>query len=156
MWRKLAPILLLSIASCKYLDLGWDDKSNWELKAFWDKGPSIGEEDPANKGYDKDGNKIPSPEVLATYSFPDIHAGLAVEVTPKVKITPTMGVNLVDFKVPYLRWFEIQAQGGANMVDVYLGKRLTSIFEITVGPWFGYDFVSHGRAAGVGVTIIKF
>ena len=154
--RKFFPILFLLLASCKYLDFGGDDKKSWELKFFWDRGPSIGEEDPNNKGFDKDGNKIPSPEVYATYYMPDIHAGLNGEIRPKGRVTPTVGVELLEFKVPYARWFNIQVQGGANLVDVYLGKRLTSIFEVTVGPWVGWDFDQDAWAVGVGGTLTKF
>lgn len=157
MFKKLVLLgVLLSSASCKYMDFGGDDKKQWEFQFFWDRAPEIGEEDPKNPGFDKDGNKIPSPEVYATYYFPDIHAGLGAEIGPKARITPVVGIELFEFKVPYARWFSFQVQGGADIVNVYLGKRLTSIFEVTVGPWFGRDFEQNDWAYGVGGTLIKF
>jgi hypothetical protein len=148
--------LLCSLPGCSYLDFGGNDEKQFEVRFFWQNGPSIGPEDPDNPGFDKDGNKRPSPEVLATYTFPDIHAGMNGQIGPKGRITPTMGIELVEVKVPYLRWFNLQVQGGYQLVDLYLGKRFTSIFEVTVGPWIGWDFEADATAWGVGGTLIKF
>lgn len=155
--KKIALLaLLLSSASCKCLDFGGKDEKAWELQFFWDRAPAIGKEDPKNPGFDTDGNKIPSPEIYATYYFPDIHAGFAGEIKPKARMTPVVGVELLEFKIPYARWFNLQVQGGADIVSIYLGKRFTSIIEVTVGPWVGRDFELDDWAYGLGGTLIKF
>lgn len=151
-----AAILALSTASCRFLDFGGDNEKAFEARFFWDRIPKIGEEDKDNPGFDKDGNKIPSPEVLATYYFPDVVTGLNVVVQPSARMTPILGVELGEFKVPYLRWFSVQFQGGADLGTLYVGKRLTSVFEITMGPWIGWDFQENERAWGIGGTILKF
>jgi len=154
--KRLAPLAFLLLASCKFLDFGGDDKQSFEFRFFWDRAPAIGAEDPENPGFDKDGNKIPSPEVYATYYMPDICTGLNVVVQPKGRITPVLGVELAEFKLPYLRWFSVQVQGGAQLVDVYVGKRLTSIFEVTIGGWYGWDFEERDWSWGVGGTLLRF
>lgn len=148
--------LLMLISGCSILDFGGNDAEPFEIRTFWSQGPSIGQEDPNNPGFDKDGNKIPPPEVLATYQFPDIHAGISAVIQPKPRFTPTIGIELCEVKLPYIRWISLQAQGGADLASIYAGKRLTSIFEVTVGPWFGRDFREDGWSWGVGGTVIRF
>jgi len=77
-------------------------------------------------------------------------------VQPKGRFTPTVHVELCEFKTPYLRWFSVQAGAGDQLAEVFLGKRLVSVFEITAGPWFGRDFEEDAWAWGVGGTLIKF
>jgi hypothetical protein len=155
--RKLVLLLPL-LCSCGILDFGGDAGKDWEFIAFWDQGPSIGEEDPENPGYDKDGNKIVSPEVVATYTFPDIHAGYAwLDGKDEDPImTPTINLELAEFKVPYLRWFNIQAGAGAGEAHIYVGKRFTSIIEITAGPLMGYRFDENEWVFGIQGTLIKW
>lgn len=160
-------VSLFSLAGCKLLaalDFGGDDKSSWEIHAGWEHGIHDSAAKPGQ--VDKDGVYKPeTPEAEAILGFPNIHAGVAGEIYPKGKITPTVQVEAFRFKVPELRWWEVQVGAGANMVDLYLGKRLVSVFEITAGPWVGWDFVdSHKRgpntldklAYGLAFTIIKF
>ena len=130
--------------------------SSFEVKPFWGDAPQIGKENPETPGFDKDGNKIPSPEVLATYYFPDIHAGYAWVDGDKGKLTPTLGVEILEVKVPVLRWFSIQLGAGTDELHVYVGKRFTSVFEITAGPMFSRRFDEEEWSWGFGATVIKF
>lgn len=146
------------------LDFGGDDKVAWEFHPGWEHGVH---ESKAKPGHvDENGVYQPeTPEVEAILGFPNIHAGVAGEIYPKGQITPTVQLEAFRVKVPVLRWWEVQVGAGANMVDLYLGKRLVSVFEITAGPWVGWDFAeSHKRgpnaldklAWGLQFTVIKF
>lgn len=146
------------------LDFGGDDKIAWEFHPGWEHGLHDSTAKPGQVD-DKGVYKPETPEVEAVLGMPNVHAGLTGEIYPKGHITPTVQVEAFRFKVPELRWWEIQVGAGANMVDLYFGKRLVSVFEITAGPWVGWDFVdSHKRgpntlkklAYGIGFTIIKF
>jgi hypothetical protein len=157
-WANLCAIILLFplLPGCAYLDFGWDDKTSWDFKPFWDTGITIGEEDPENPGYDKDGNKIPSPEVLATYTFPDVTAGMHVLIGRDARITPTVGMEMFETKLGPTRWWSGQFFGGNQVAGFGLYKRWTSIYEITTGPFVCWDFEARGLNYGVGFTLIKF
>ena len=144
--KKILFLLLLLCTGC----------SSFEVKPFWGDAPKIGKEDPDNPGFDSDGNKIPPPEVLATYSFPDIHAGYAWVAGEKNKITPTLGVEIMEVKIPLLRWFSVQVGAGSDELHLYIGKRFTSIFEITAGPILSRRFDEEDWEFGLQVTVIKF
>ena len=153
---KLSPLMLLAVSSCRYLDFGGDDEKSFEFRPFWDQGPSIGEENPETPGFDKEGNKIPPPEVLATYTFPDLFAGVRAVIGPEPRVTPTVGIEIFEVKFPAVRWFSAQLSAGDQLVDFSFHKRLTSIYEITVGPFVAWDFEHHDFAYGLGASIIKF
>lgn len=154
--KWLAPLVFLFLASCKFLDFGGDDKKAFEFRFFWDRAPAIGAEDPENPGFDKDGNKIPSPEVYATYYFPDVTAGLHVTIGTDPRLTPTVGIEFFEAKLWKLRWFSGQIFAGDQLVGFGFYKRLTSIYEITVGPFVGYDLDEHDWTWGCGGTLLRF
>lgn len=156
MLRKILPAAFLFAAGCSYLDFGGNDEKDFELRFFWDRAPSIGEEDPDNPGFDKDGNKIPSPEIYATYYFPDVTAGIHATIKPEPRFTPTVGVELFEAKLWKARWFSAQVFAGDQLVGFGFNKRLTSMFEVTVGPFVGRDFEEDEWAWGVGGTVLKF
>ncbi len=62
----------------------------------------------------------------------------------------------MEFKVPVLRWFSVQAGAGANEAHLYLGKRLTSIYEVTIGPMLVRRFDEDDWVFGIQGTLIKF
>lgn len=144
------------LSSCGYMDFGGDPEKSWDFVPFWAGATSLGPEDPKNPGYDADGNRIPPPEVAAVYALPDIHAGFDVSCSPKARITPVVGVELAEVRVPYLRWFNAQVQVGNQLADFYVGKRFTSIIEITAGLWWGRDFEEDAWSWGIGGTLIRF
>ena len=147
---------LVSLSGCSFLDFGGDDSKNFELKFFWDNAPDIGEEDPDNPGFDRDGNKRPSPEILATYYFPDVHAGYAWVDGEQNRILPTINVEIAEIKVPYARWFVFAVGAGVDEAHMYLGKRLTSILEVTMGPMLVRRFDTAEWVVGFQVTLLKF
>jgi hypothetical protein len=158
---KLLAILALSLSSAgcsgMVLDFGGDDKKPFEFNWGWERGVTeAGPENPATPGFDKDGNKIVPAEVANTYTFPAVHAGVDAEAYHHAGVTPSIGMTAFEFKVPYARWFSVQPHVGADLVDIYVGKRLTSIYEITIGPWFGRNFKDNEWCGGIGLTIIKF
>jgi hypothetical protein len=163
----LMSVLALPLMGCglmKALDFGGTDEKAFEFHFGWEHGIHDGSAPPGK--VDKDGVYTPeTKEVDSILGFPNIHAGLAYEIQPKGRITPTVQVEAFRFKVPELRWWEIQVGAGAQIVELYLGKRLVSVYEVTVGPWVGWDFdESHKQgpgffsklAWGVGFTLIKF
>jgi len=168
MLRALAGfVALLACQGCsvmKALDFGGTDAKPFEFHFGWEHGIHDGKAPPGK--VDQDGVYTPeTPEVDSILGFPNIHAGVAGEIEPKGHVTPTVQVEACRFKVPELRWWEIQVGAGTQMVDIYLGKRLVSVYEVTAGPWVGWDFdYSHTRgpnfldklAYGVMVTLIKF
>lgn len=148
-------IMTFSLAGCGVLDFGGDSERAFEFDSFiLHMAPQGADSD--GDGYDEDGNKIVSTEVAATYSFPDIHAGYAWIDGDTPKLTPTVNVELFEAKVPYLRWFNGQIGAGADEAHFYLGKRFTSIFEVTVGPMAAWRFDEDDWFFGVQGTFIKF
>lgn len=150
-----AFVLLSGCNVMRALDFGGDPAKAWDFRFGWDKGIEKSKAKPG--GIDEHGVYQPeTPEVDAILSFPDIHAGMMGVVQPAGRFTPTVQVEILEFKVPYARWFSLQAGAGNQLVDLYLGKRLVSVFEITVGPWIGWDFEEDAKAWGIGGTLIKF
>lgn len=155
----LALSLALAGEGCSFLgslDQMHNQEPAWELHLTWDRTEKIGPEDPANPGFDKDGNKIPKPETAALFNFPPITAGLEMTVLDRVKMTPTVGIALLDLKVPYARWFDVQVFGGYQQAGLGLYKRFTSIIEICAGVGVVWDFDRRRPLPVIGVTITKF
>lgn len=156
----LAIVLGLAASGCSFLsalDFGGDDKVAWEFHWGWEHQIAQAKPGTPNGGVDEHGVYKPeTTEVDAILGFPNIHAGVFGELSPQAKMTPVVNMTLFTFKVPYARWFSVQAGAGNQLVEVYLGKRLVSVFEITFGPWFGWDFDRHEKAYGLGGTLIKF
>jgi hypothetical protein len=150
--------LALLCAGCASMDFGGKSDRAWEFRWGWNQsGVTVGEEDPDNPGFDREGNLIPeNPEVLATYQFPDTTAGYGILVQPTSRTTPTLGLELAEFRTPYLRWFSVQAVVGDDLVGGYLGKRFTSIYEITGGLFYGRDQRINSETWGVAFTLLKF
>ncbi len=157
---KLVAAVLLALASTgcsvmRALDFGGTDEKPFEFRWGWEHGIEQSKAKPGE--VEKDGVYQPeAQEVDAILGFPDIHAGLMVVVQPESRITPTVQVEAFEFKVPYARWFSVQAGAGAQLAEVYMGKRLVSVFKVTAGAWVGWDFDEDDVAWGVGGTLIKF
>lgn len=146
---------VLGCSVMRALDFGGDPGKPFEFRFGWQHGIENASGIPGTTN--PAGTYVPeTPEVDAILGFPNVYAGMNVVIRPDARLTPTIGVEACSFKVPYLRWFSVQAQGGANLADIYVGKRLVSILEISVGPWIGWDFDNRKVAYGVGGAIIKF
>jgi len=138
----------------KYLDFGGVDEKPFEFRWGWER---------FEKGTGKPGtvdeNGVFNPETPqadALLNFPDVHAGLLLEIRPESRLTPTVAIEVFEVKVPFLRWWSFQVGGGQQLVYFYAGKRLLSVVEVTIGPWYGWDFEERDWAWGVGGTLIKF
>lgn len=157
--KKFLPVSFLLIASCRFLDFGGHDEKAFEFRLGWDRGVNIpGKPDPNSPGghYDKDGNYVPdNPDVVATYTFPEIVAGIYGTLKDP-RFTPGVGFELFEVKVPYARWFSGQVFAGNQLAGAYLGKRWTSIVELTTGVFFARDFEDDDWTYGIGATITKF
>jgi len=152
------------LAGCGILDFGGNDQKKWEFRPSWSRGlPDIGPEDPKHPGYDANGNLIPSKEVAMTYKIPDISSGVAyVFDGGQGKTTPLLMAKVFEIKIPVLRWFTCDVGAGANYPCIFFGKRLTSIYEISIGATLGYDLDhrrngdAEGWRGGIACLLIKF
>lgn len=151
----LCSLLCSGCSVMRALDFGGSDDRPWDFRWGWEHGIEQSKAEPGE--VDEEGVYQPeTPEVDAILGFPDIHAGIMVVVKPESRITPTVQVEILEFKVPYARWFSVQAGAGAQLAEFYVGKRLVSVFEVTAGPYVGWDFEEDDVAWGIGGTLIKF
>lgn len=152
--------LALLLSGCASLDFGGDEGKAWDFRWGWNQAgvTTPGKEDPENPGFDKDGNLIPeNPEIVTTYQFPDVTAGSAIVMgSEHSRTTPTLGMEIFEFKTPYLRWVSVQGMAGDNLVGVYVGKRFTSIYEVTGGPFWGRDQETNEQTWGLAFTLTKW
>jgi len=177
---KLSLVLLLVFLSgCESFRPSWIDENYWKVEDYTPRenipdGLDITEEDfdgPLGGHFDPDtGEWIPDDKTIeATYKIPDISAGFLVDFAPladsgdDLSITPSLQVEVVEFDLPidsgllaYIRTWKFDIGVGYQRTYGYLGVKLTSIFEISVGPWVGWDWDESRIAFGVGVGIIKF
>jgi hypothetical protein len=156
-----ALALALALASgggCSFLralDFGGDPGKSFEFRFGWERGIEHGTGKPGT--VDPHGVYTPEdPAAEAVFSFPAIHAGFAFEVQPESRLTPTIGFEIFRFKVPWARWWIVQAQAGSQLAEVYLGKRIVALVDVTAGPWMGWDFEERAPAWGAAVTMVRF
>ena len=150
----IAPILS-GFAFFRALDFGGDPGAPFEFRWGWDRGIEQGSGKPGT--VDERGVYRPEdPAAEALFSFPSIHGGIAAEVKPEPRMTPTVGVEILRFKVPWARWWILQAGAGSQLAEVYLGKRIVALIDVTVGPWIGWDFEERERAWGLAATMVRF
>lgn len=153
----LLPFLLSGCGFLSVLDLGVVEKEPFEIRAGWDH--RIHQAEAGTKPGETDKNGVYKPETKETealFAFPNVHSGILVEGYPEQGVTPVVNLELMSMKAPYVGWWEIQVGAGANVAHVYLGKRLLSIMEITVGPCFLRDIDEHRWGWGGIATIIRF
>jgi hypothetical protein len=155
-----AVLVTATLQGCAFVKaLDWDDdpKSAFDFRFGWDHGVV---QSKAKEGeVDKDG--VYQPEGGASTSilaFPGVSTGLVEEIKPKARMTPVVALEAFRFKtpVPYFRWWVVQVGGGAQLAEVYLGKLLVPVVDITLGGWYGWDFDRRRGAYGIGGTIFKF
>lgn len=122
----------------------------------------ITEEDfdgPRNGHFDEDGNWIPNDETIKlTYKIPDISSGFLFDIAT-LDVTPSIQVELLEFDIPfipYLETWKLDAGVAYQRVYGYFGPLITSIFEISVGAFVGWNWEDKELSYGVGFTIIKF
>lgn len=154
----MAAVVGLFMTGCSVLsalDFGGDPKSDWEMHFGWEHGIHDSTAKPGQVD-DKGVYKPETPEAESILGFPNIHAGMAWQIRPVGRVTPTVAVEACRVKVPYLRWWELQLGAGNQLVEASFTKRLVSVFEVTAGPWLGWDFDRQALAWGLCFTLIKF
>jgi hypothetical protein len=148
------------VVGCKFLsalDFGGVEKEPFEIRAGWDHGiHQAAAGTPAGQTDPKGVYQTETPKADALLAFPNVHAGILGEIQPKERLTPVINLEVLSMKAPYVGWWEIQVGAGADVVDVYLGKRLLSVWEITVGPCYLRDIPEHRWGFGGVGTMIKF
>ena len=154
--KSLLLFLILSLLSgCAEFRPGFIRDDSWGTDEITDEDF----DGPLNGHFDDEGNWIPDDATIAwTYQIPDISAGFAFDIK-SLDATPSIQVELLEFDIPGLRWFrtwKLDAGVAYQRAYGYLGPRLTSIFEISVGGWVGWNWEDNELAYGVGFTIIKF
>ena len=156
----MTALLLVFLSGCKflsYLDFGGVEKEPFEIRMGWQHGIHEAKDGtPPGKTDDTGVYNPETPQAEALLGFPNVHAGIAGEIQPKSRLTPVVNLEVLSAKAPYVGWWEIQVGAGANVVDFYLGKRLLSVWEITVGPCYLRDVEEHKFGWGGLGTMIKF
>jgi hypothetical protein len=133
-----------------------EGEKRWDLKWSWERGISTpGKPSADNAAYDDDGNLIVAPEVVNTYKIPDLHAGIAYDFTAD-KIRTLLEVEVLEIKVPRLRWLSTGVVASNQYLGVHLSKRWTSIFEVETGIILGHDFDIDKTTTGLAGLVIKF
>lgn len=153
----LGALLLSGCSVFSALDYDGNPKKSFEFRFGWDRGIETSKAKPGQ--VDEDGVYQPETSgVDAVLRFPGISAGLAGEIRPDPRMTPTVNVEIFRVKtpVPYLRWWVVEAGGGAQLAEIHVGKLVVPVVDVTFGPWAGWDFDRHGWAWGLQGTIFKF
>lgn len=151
----LAGPFMSGCAFLRALDFGGDPGQAFEFHWGWDRGIQSGSGKPGQ--IDPGGVYTPEdPAAEALFSFPAIHGGIALEVKPEPRMTPTVGIEIFRIKVPWARWWIVQAGAGSQLAEIYIGKRVVALIDVTVGPWVGWDFEGRRRAWGIAATMVKF
>lgn len=158
--------MVLSAAGCSSFRPGFISDNSWEVK---DPKKDITPDDfdgPLGGHFDDKGNWVPDdPSIELTYKFPDISAGSIFDARTE-DFTPSIQIELMEFDIPgyffrnsFLRWvrtWKLDFGVGYQRTYLYIGPRITSIFEISLGGWFGWHWKDEDWSYGVGFTIIKF
>lgn len=151
--KAVLGLLCLLAAGCSGLplDFGGASEKAWEWRWGWS----------TYKPSAQPADEVPPfevpPELLATYSWPDLHAGTMYSLNGGAgRLTPYLGVEVAEFKVPHARWFVIEGISGTDLVGGYVGKRWTSVIEVTTGVGLVYDVEEKTWAPVVGVDLIRF
>lgn len=172
MQRKKFPLVLLlsfllslfSLTGCNSFRPSWIDENYWSVEEG-----EISPDDfdaPLGGHFNEDDEWIPDdPTIELTYKIPDISAGFLFDAKT-YDVTPSIQVELLEFDIPgavfndtFLRWirtWKLDFGVAYQRTFIYLGPRITSIFEISIGGFFGWNWKERDLTYGIGFTIIKF
>ena len=153
---------LLILLLCFLLNGCAEFRPSWiSESSFAAPGAEITEDDfdgPLNGSFDEEGNWIPDdPKIEWTYKIPDIGAGFIFDAST-LDFTPSLQLEVLEFDtpIPYVGTYKLDLGVGYQRTYVYFGPLLTSIFEISVGGFVGWNWEEEDLSYGVGFTIIKF
>lgn len=155
----LALILSNFLSGCAEFRPGFIGDESWRVES---DELTITDEDfdgPLGGHFDSEGNWVPDDATIVwTYCIPDLSAGFLFDIN-SLDVTPSLQIELLEFDIPfgkYLRTWKLDTGVAYQRLFVYLGPRITSIFEISVGGFIGWNFEDRELSYGVGFTIIKF
>ncbi len=153
----LLSFLLLSSPGCAEFRPSWISEESYEVSDN-----EITDEDfdgPRNGHFDDEGNWIPDePTIAWTYKIPDLSSGALFDAAT-LDVTPSLQIELLEFDIPflpYLRTWKLDFGVGYQRTYGYFGPLITSIFEISVGGFIGWNWEEEDLSYGIGFTIIKF
>jgi len=159
-------LCLLLLGGCKTFRSGWVSENSykveWNKKDYKEKKTDeITPKDfdgPLGGHFDDEGNWIPDKKSIPpTYKIPDISTGFIVDVSA-IKITPCLQIELLEIHtpIPYVGTFKFDVGLAYQRTYVYVGILWTSIFEVSTGGFFGWNFEEREMSYGVGISLIKF
>lgn len=116
-------------------------------------------EGPLGGHFNKDGRWVPDDKTIEwTYKIPDISAGFIFDAHT-VELTPSIQIEILEFHIPQLPRFntwKFDFGVAHQRAYFYLGPRITSIFETSIGVFGGWNFKEKNVTFGVGFSIIRF
>jgi len=166
----LGCLSLIFMTGCGGVQLGWAPESDIVMEDDGRDELIEGIDGPLGGEFDAEGNWIPDdPTIEATYRIPDISAGFMFDART-LETTPTIQIELFEFGLPwkdntswkstfpfkYLSTWKVDAGVGYQRLFGYVGVRLTSIFEISVGAVGGWNWDTNDYFYGPAFTVIKF
>lgn len=159
-------IFLILTPGCAYFKFGWQ---RGDKQPAPEGGQNIeGLDGPSNGHFNDDGEWVPDdPTIAATYQIPDISSGFIIDIGSALSdeerrrgefLSPSLQIELIEFdtQIPYVRTLKVDLGAAYQRPFIYLGKKWTSIFEVSTGVFAGWNFDTNELSYGVGATIIKF
>lgn len=161
--RSLLLVIVLALFSgCSVIRPSWIDENSYVVDSAEqpDGDDSILGEDigPLGGHFDDDGKWIPDdPDIEMTYKIPDISSGFMFDIAT-LSVSPTVQIELfeIDTHIPYLRRIKLDAGVAYQRGFIYVGKLWTSIFEISTGGFFGWNWEENKPSYGISFTIFRF
>lgn len=156
---RLALLLTLCLAGCAQFRPGWVDENSFRVDTSETDITDADFDGPLGGHFNDDGEWIPDdPTIGWTYRIPDISAGFIFDAHTMDAI-PSIQIEIVEFDIPflpYLQTWKFDAGVAYQRAYGYIGPRITSIFEISIGGFCGWNWKEEELTYGVGFTIIKF
>lgn len=88
--------------------------------------------------------------------IPDAFAGVNVLVGSESRLSPAVGLELASFALPKVGETSVQVQAGVDLLDIYVGKKVSSKADLSFGPFFGRDLAENESTWGLGGVLVKF
>ena len=153
----LLSFLLSASPGCAEFRPSWIAENSYSVS---DTEITEGDFDGPRRGhFDEEGNWIPDDKTIEwTYKIPDISIGYVFDVAT-YDATPSIQVELLEFDIPLLPYFatwKLDAGVAYQRAYIYFGPLITSIFEISIGGFVGWNWEDEELSYGIGFTIIKF
>jgi len=150
-------VIVLLCGGCAEFRPSWVSENAWEVQQ--DEITPDDFDGPLGGRFNENGEWIPDdPTIEWTYKILDISAGFLFDAN-SLDVTPSLQIEIVEFDIsplPYLRTWKFDFGVAYQRAYFYLGPRLTSIFEISVGAFCGWNWEDEELSYGVGFTVIKF